>query len=63
MLKLFNLDEKNSKRKRYTNYLLKISIKAIKKGGSRESKCALFRIRPQEGNLKIKSARSGAQTS
>ena len=39
-----------------------INAKASK-GGSRVSKCALSRIRPRVGNLKIKSASSGAETS
>ena len=49
--------------RRCTSYLLKIRIKAIEKGGSRVSRCALSRIRPRVENLKIESAGSCAQTS
>ena len=60
--KIKSLCLKNN-RTRYTRILLKISVKAIKKSGSRVSKCALSRIRPRVWNLKIKSTSSGAQTS
>ena len=43
--------------------MLKISVKAIEKSGSRVRKCALSRIRLRVWNLKIKSTSSGAQTS
>ena len=46
-------------RRRYTRYLLKTTVKAIKK--SKQS--ALSRIRPRLWNLKIKSTSSAVQTS